>query len=450
MINWCESSIQAFDECKRQLSDATVLVHPSLSARLAIMVDASDKALGAVVQQQVGDFWQPLSFFSKRLDKTQQRYSTYDRELLAAYSAIKYFRHLVEGRSFTLFTDHKPLIYALNQNPAKASPRQFRHLDFISQFTSDIQHISGVDNVVADTFSRVDEICIPESIDYSKIADAQSTDSDLKSVLEGGTSLKLEKLPIAFGSNKEIYCDTSLSKNRPFIPKTMRQLVFNAFHNQSHPGIAASVKILTDNVIWPSIKKDVRIMARNCVSCQKAKVTKHTKSPLGNFNLVSQRFNNVHLDIIGPLPISENNRYCVTLIDRYTRWPEAIPVPDITACTVASAIYLHWIARFGIPESIVTDRGSQFESELFTELSNLLGFERKRTTSYNPKCNGYIERWHRTLKAAIMCHNRDDWSRILPTVLLGLRTTFREEFKTSSAELVYGTTLRIPALKKMG
>ena len=193
-----------------------------------------------------------------------------------------------------------------------------------------------------------------------------------------------------------------------------------------------------------SINKDVKILAQQCIACQKSKVSRHTKSPLGTFKLSSQRFSQIHLDIIGPLPISENQRYCVTLIDRYTRWTEAIPVPDISAATVAFAVYNSWISRFGVPESIVTDQGTQFESLLFTELSQLLGFQRFRTTSYNPKCNGMIERWHRTVKSSIMCYDRPDWTRILPSILLGLRTTFSEELQTTPAELTFGYSLRVP------
>ncbi|GFT92055.1 hypothetical protein NPIL_676931 [Nephila pilipes] len=113
-ILWSEDSAAAFEKCKKDLAEATVLYHPSADASLAIVVDASDTAVGAALHQQTSKGWQPLAFFSKTLSPAQRSYSAYDRELLAAYMAIKYFRHMVEGRSFTLFTDHKPLVYAFN------------------------------------------------------------------------------------------------------------------------------------------------------------------------------------------------------------------------------------------------------------------------------------------------------------------------------------------------
>ncbi|GBL92523.1 Transposon Tf2-6 polyprotein [Araneus ventricosus] len=142
------SAITDFPEPK-----ATVLYHPSVNATLAIVVDASDNAVGAALQQQVTTGWQPLAFYSKSLSAVQRRYSAYDRELLAAYMAIKYFRHMVEGRSFILFTDHKPLTFAFGQKEDKCSLRQLRQLDLIGQFTTDIRHLKGTDNVVADALS---------------------------------------------------------------------------------------------------------------------------------------------------------------------------------------------------------------------------------------------------------------------------------------------------------
>ena len=97
------------------------------------------------------------------------------------------------------------------------------------------------------------------------------------------------------------------------------------------------------------------------------------------------RFTALHLDIVGPLPESEGHSYLLTVIDRFSRWLEAIPLVDITAKTCATALLRHWVARYGVPASIVTDRGRQFTSELWAELAQVLGISRRQTTSYHPQ-----------------------------------------------------------------
>ncbi|KMQ82556.1 pol polyprotein [Lasius niger] len=156
------------------------------------------------------------------------------------------------------------------------------------------------------------------------------------------------------------------------------------------------------------------------------------------------RFDHVHLDLVGPLPPSKGKSYCLTMIDRYTRWPEAIPIEDIKAETVAQAFYDCWITRFGVPSRVTTDQGRQFESSLFRSLSRLLGIKRIRSSPYHPQANGLIEEFHRPLKTVIKAHNTERWTEVLSTILLGFRSVFKEDIQCTTAELVYGTTLRLP------
>ena len=219
-IQWSTEAETAFHALKNALSNAALLAHPSSRSKLAIVVDASDFAMGATLQQQEEGAWRPLAFFTKSLSSAQRKYSAYDRELLAIYSAIRQFRHAVEGRSFAVYTDHKPITFAFRQKPEKCTPRQFRYLDLIGQYTTDIRHVNGKDNEVADALSRIEEVSTPLS--YEELARSQSADRELKQLLTASdSSLQLKKVkPI--GSDAEVYCDvlTDTCFFNGFFPKT--------------------------------------------------------------------------------------------------------------------------------------------------------------------------------------------------------------------------------------
>ena len=199
--------------------------------------------------------------------------------------------------------------------------------------------------------------------------------------------------------------------------------------------------------MWKNAKKDVLEWCKSCPSCQRSKVARHVHSQWQKRGPPDRRFGSLHVDLVGPLPESDGYKYLFTIVDRFSRWPEAIPVPDMTAQTCARALLRHWIARFGIPDEVTADRGRQFTSDLWSQLGELMGIKMNSTTAYHPQANGLVERLHRQLKASIMAHSTDrDWMDQLPMVMLGIRTAWRTELGCSPAELVFGTALKVPGL----
>ena len=187
-----------------------MLSFPESSSRISITVDASETAIGAVLQRWdlSANQWVPLGFFSKAFDLRQRKYSAFDRELLAIVLAIKHFRFMVEGQAFTVYTDHKPLTTAIASTTGR-SPRQTNHLEFKSQFTTDIQHIKGTDNVVADTLSRFNQVDaiiqqVPSPWAIEEMIEAQKHDAEL-STMKNSSTLK----PVVVAPHQRLIYDSS-------------------------------------------------------------------------------------------------------------------------------------------------------------------------------------------------------------------------------------------------
>ena len=443
-IDWSSEREDAFKQIKSALAQAALLAHPSLTAPIAITTDASDYAVGAVHEQWVEGAWQPLAFFSRQLTPRERKYSTFDRELLGLWLAIRHFRFLLEGREFTAFVDHKPLTFAMSKAAEPWSARQQRQLSYISEFTTDIQHIAGKSNRVADCLSRAVIGTVQLGLDYTRMAADQSTDPSVQAIKTADTGLRLED--VAFGdTGTSLLCDTSTGQPRPIVPTSWRRSVFEAVHDLSHPGRKPSVRLVAEKFVWHGLKKDVRFWVDACVACQRAKVHRHTKAPLEHFAVPERRFDHVNIDLVGPLPPSHGFTYLLTMVDRTTRWPEVTPLASTMTTDVARAFIGTWVARFGTPSDLTSDRGSQFTSELWNAVAEGLGVKLHRTTAYHPQANGLCERFHRSMKAALRASLiNGNWIDKLPWVLLGLRTAPKEDLQASSAELVYGQPLRVP------
>ena len=246
-----------------------------------------------------------------------------------------------------------------------------------------------------------------------------------------------------------VLCDVSTARPRPIVPPRWTKIVFETVHNLSHPGHKPTTRAIWARYVWPGLKREVKNMVHACHSCQASKLGRRTKTALKDFESPDRRFGDIHVDHVGPLPSSEGCPYLFRMVERFTRWPEAIPIhnAETITCATARALLRNWISRFGAPYSLTFDQGPQFTSGLWHELHKVFGCKPKAryNTSYPPQCNGMVERFHRRLNAALKALLLGPcWVDELPVVLLGIRSTWKEGLEATPALLTYETNLRIP------
>jgi transposase InsO family protein len=486
-LEWSAAMDAAFAGAKQSLLTATHLAHRTVGAELSVVVDASATHIGACLQQRLPGrkVWQPLGFFSKKLEAAQQKYSAFDRELFACYAGIHHFRYMLDGRRFAIFTDHKPLTYALARVSEPWTARQSRQLFYVAEFTSDIRHIAGAANVVADTLSRPPghaaaerppsaATCVkapsgsqvvalqggklnssPPSLPgvAASVADVQpatgvsfhrmaANQVSCPSTLQATKSSSLAVRTVQ-AEGASLLCDVARGITRPLVPVEDRPAVFHAIHNVAHPGIRATKRMLTARFVWKGVGKDVAAMYRACQQCQRGKVHKQPAAPVQAIPVPARKFSHMHVDLVGPLPASsEGHVYLLTIIDRSTRWFEAVPLRNMEASMCVDAFISSWVARFGVPETVTTDRGTQFTSALWSSTCTSLGIKHVLTTAYHPQSNGMVECEHRQHKDALRARGAGPaWHSHLPWVLLGLCAAPKKDSAVSSAELVTGTPL---------
>jgi len=318
---------------------------------------------------------------------------------------------------------------ALKKTTKPASGHQASQLAAITELTIDVRHVEGKSNLVADALSRPDPpslttktgtsannlevddsapslTCLSPSLDsryvkttinaikpgvnYRELADDQTQDSEVKAYRTAISGLKLKDVQFMDGSCS-VPCDVSTGCPRPIVTKNWQKRIFDIFHGLAHPGATTTKKLISAKFVWHGLVKQITAWARQCIQCQQSKIQTHVKAPLQSFEPTMKRFEHVHIDLVGPLPESRGHKYLLTVMDRFTRWPEAVPIKDIETRTVAVAFIQNWIARFGVPGHITTDRGTQFISDLWASMSELLGTNLHPKTAYHPQSNGLVE-----------------------------------------------------------
>lgn len=246
-------------------------------------------------------------------------------------------------------------------------------------------------------------------------------------------------------------CNPSVKEHQLVVPKNRRHLVLQKAHSSPLAGHMSTNRTryrVYSNFFWPGVDKDIKEYVKTCEICQKARHPgKGGKSELGNMNIITTPFAKVAIDIIGPLEMSDRkNRYILTLVDMATRWPEAIPLPNITTPVVIEALS-NIFTRIGFPEQILSDNGPQFKSELYQQVCRFFKIKIIKSTPYHPISNGLVERFNGTLKNMLRKAAETEpknWDRFINATLFAYREVPNESTNISPYEMVYGRKVRGP------
>ena len=234
------------------------------------------------------------------------------------------------------------------------------------------------------------------------------------------------------------------------MPPSMRREIFDTLHANKlggHMGINSLISKVRQRVYWPGYKEDIVRWTQFCDPCQKRQDIGRGRAPLQQL-AVGMPMERMALDILGPLPETiRGNRFVVVIMDYFTKWAEAFALVNHKAATVADCLVTEVFLRLGVPHQLHSDKGSDFESKLFTEMCKLMGTNKTRTTAYRPQSDGLVERFNRSLQMMISKLTnefRDNWDQILPFVLCAYRATAQQSTKFTPNFLMLGREALLP------
>ena len=235
------------------------------------------------------------------------------------------------------------------------------------------------------------------------------------------------------------------------VPATLRADILQQLHNSKTAGHLGTNKTLAKVrglFYWRGCGGDVRRWCRSCDLCAtRNRPQKTPRAPMKTYN-VGAPMERVALDVLGPLPESEQgNRYILVIADYFTKWTESYPMPNQEATTVAKLLVEEFVVRFGAPRQLHSDQGRNFESAVFQEMCRLLDIDKTRTTPLRPQSDGMVERFNRTLEAMLskfVAENQKDWDELLPFVMMAYRSSVHESTGCSPSEMMLGRNVQLP------
>ena len=362
-----ENALFAFNSLKAQLVDATL---QSIDENVPFVVetDASDFAIAAVLNQG----GRPVAFFSRSLKHSEKSHPSIEKEACSVIEALRKWKHFLSGKHFTLYTDQEAVSFIFNQKKLTKikNDKLIRWRCELSCYNFDIIHKPGIENVAADTISRI----------------VASTNSN-----------SLDKL-------KDLHCKLA------------------------HPGVTRMLHFVRSKNL-PFTTAEVRSVVANCSTCCKVKPQFFRGIEEKHLIKALHPFDRLNVDFKGPLPMSpgSRNRYILDIIDEYSRFPFGFAVPDMKWTTVRDCFY-QLFAIFGMPSYVHSDRGPNF---LCPELKDFLhshGTVTSKTSPYNPRGNGQVEKYNGTIWKSIQLKLEETgldnrhWEKFLPDALHSMRS----------------------------
>ena len=244
----------------------------------------------------------------------------------------------------------------------------------------------------------------------------------------------------------------STRQYRVVIPASLRGAVLREFHDGvcgAHLGENKTYERIADSMFWPGMYKDILDYVHSCAKCSARKTHLLLKqTPLRWLPYPSEPFEALGIDVLGPLPTTKKkNKFILVATDYHTRWPIALAMKDQKAPTIATLLVEQVFCQHGFPATLLSDRGTNFLSQLIAAVLKVFHVKKLNTTSYHPQTNGLTERFNHTLCTMLTPYvnqNQDDWDEYLPYVLLAYRTTPHHTLKQTPFYLLYGRNVRFP------
>ena len=456
---WTDDQEKAFNQSKGLLTSSSLLVHFDPKLKLTLTCDASAYGIGAVLAHVMPDgSKKPIGYASRSLTSAERNYSQLEKEGLACVFGVKKFHDYVFGHPFELVTDHKPLITLLSEykaTSAQASARIRRWSLTLAAYEYHITFRKTEEHSNADALSRLPLAVTPAKeeappelvllteqlaelpVTAEQIASFTRRDPSLFPVLqclqEGWPEQCDATLTPYFSKRNElsIHQGCILWGSRVVVPKAARKVILYELHN-GHWGMSRMKSLTRMFVWWPGLDSDIEQMVRKCEECQSVQ-SSPPLAPLHPWKWPTRPWSRLHLDFAGPL----FGKMFLILIDSHSKWIEAFCTTNATASTVIEALRSTF-ARFGLPDTVVSDNGPCFISQEFRQYLQQNGIKQITAAPYHPATNGLAERAVQVIKRGLKKVKDGSIQTRISRILFTYCITPQSTTGVSPAELLMG------------